>query len=568
MSTIQFKSIIANNPKKSLFDNSFEHLTTCDMGKIYPVVCKEVVPGDIFKIGMRLILRMMPLIAPLLWNIKLKTYTFFIPNRLLWPKITNMYGKRDHTENGDWEEFITGGPEGDNTDTIPLKATNTTPIELYHELIEDYLNIPYNNHLTPDSEKAQALAIRAYNLTCNEYFLDQNYMTWVDLDNLQLRKACWEKDYFTSALPFQQRGTSPAIPLTGQATIGPLTLGGSAVWPSSTNLNVYWKQLTGTPQNQIEVIFNPGSTPPALFNNNLNGATAGTGGTFGIPAAALNTATNRPTISAEFPQQVIDMSNASTLDVNHIRTTFAVQRFMELNARSGVRYKEVLEARFGESIGDARIDRPEFIGGTTTPVIISEVLQTAAGGSPSSSQPVNALGAMGGHGISADESNIGTYKVKEHGWIMTMVVIRPNTGYSQGLHKQFFRKNRYEFLSPEFVNLSEQPVFRKEYLFANDVTANNTIEGYQGIYNEYRYSPNVVSGYMRPEKPQNLAHWHLSRLLAPNTEINASFMECNPDVSRILAVPTMPAFILHYGAIIHSVRPLPIIPTPSRIDHV
>lgn len=556
MSVIQFKSIDRLKVKKSMFDNTFNHLTTMDMGTAVPIMIKEIVPGDIFKMGMRFILRMMPTIAPVLHEIYFQTYTFFVPNRLLYPKPKDPAELSDYLHN--WENFITGTRDGVAVDQNNDNYKDDTVIPLYEpnvtnepQSLWDYMNMPIfdkNSMTLPNGSKPNVLAKRAYNLIYNEYIRDQNMTNWVDLDDDNIKYFCWEKDRFTSSLPMRQRGTAPALPLTGTASVNfddGYALVTAASQSSGISLAVYPNALI------------PGSE--SSYDRGIAGGPLGSR-TGLAPSQPLRVTAN----SFSDMQTSIDVSKLVTADINDLRTSVQIQKYLERNMRAGARYKELIEARFNENGGDARLNRPEFIGATKSPIIISEVLQTS--GSQAAGQPGNALGQMGGHGISADASKIGTYKATEHGWIITLCVIRPTTMYEGGIDPQYTRRTHLEYLTPEFVNLSEQAVFTRELQLSAQELENSRIFGYQGIYNEYRYSKSYVTGKMRTTAPGSLAHWHLARSFISMPNLNKTFVECKPN-KRIFAVPSEPGFILQYQAINQTVRPLPVMPEPGLMDH-
>lgn len=580
MPAIQFQSIEQLHNKKSLFNLSYEHTTTFDMGQLIPIMIREAVPSDIWRLSMRAILRFAPLVAPVLHAIYMKTFTFFVPYRLLYPKLRDPVELSDIDHN--WENFITGGEDGEDDSTLPIWTPTTTPTV---GTLWDYFGLPLNGDL-PDGSKPNKLALRAYNFIYNEFFRDQNLMEWIDLDDEALKYACWEKDYFTSCLPFQQRGENLAIPLEGLGGVKfdepdgflPNQIGIQVISPNNT---VYSDGGVMIPNGTIGYPFvssNPDMGPTQYQWERNRIKSVPVENPYITTSSWLSSSSGSPVPSALFRwglitnQQfkdylnlnTIDFSNLGGIDIHVMRNSFQTLKWMERNARCGARYIEQLKARFGENAGDMRLDRPEFIGGTKTPIIISEVLQTAQNPTPVGNQPTSQLGTMAGHGITADESKIGTYRVKEHGFIITLLCVRPETSYSQGIDLQFTRRSRFDYLTPEFVNLSEQAVHNRELYASNDETYNDTIFGFQGRYNEYRYSKNVVSGLMR----NDFSFWHLSRLFADNAKpaLNQDFVLCKPS-KRIFAVPSEPGIFLNYGAINEVIRPLPIIPEPGLIDH-
>lgn len=494
-------------PRKTVFNLSHEVKFTCDMGQLIPVMCEEMIPGDIFKIGNQSIIRFQPLVAPILHEINFYVHYFFVPYRLLWD---------------DWEQFITGGVSGDDSSEPPewdvTPSPGTTPPSGNDPLsLWDYLGFP------PDVYPTGALPLdfprRAYNYIYNEYYRDENLVTERSLDDETIALRAWEKDYFTSSLPWQQRGTGPALPIAGTT---------SAVWDTG-------------------LFINNGLGQPIRVSNVVQ------------PALNVDNPDSRNHLESFFNNNTVDLSTATTFDIADLRVAFQIQKWMERNARGGVRYTEFLQAHFGVHPRDERLQRPEYIGGSKSPVIISEVLQT------SSTDATTPQGNLAGHGLSVSNAYCGKYHASEFGLMMGVMSVMPRTVYQQGIEKQWLRKTRYDFAFPEFVNLSEQAVTNAE-IFAIDVNEshNTGIFGYQGRFNEMRLRSNKVVGEMR----DTFDYWHLSRQFdagSPPT-LNESFIECNPR-KDVFADTVDPGLIVNFGNVIKAIRPLPIMPEPGLIDH-
>lgn len=484
-------------PKRSVFNLSYEKKFDADMGQLIPVGVDEVVPGDLFVLGNNVLARMNPMIAPIMHEVNIYVHSFFVPNRIL-------------DEN--WEEFITGGVDGQSQVQVPVwEPTNTAKYSLW-----DYIGFPVG--VNPVGAYPLDYPRRAYNMIYNEYYRDQNLIDEVPLTNENILHRSWEKDYFTSALPWQQRGIAPALPISG-TTFADFNdaVGGNAGDLESRRL------LLNTSGETIQS--SAGVSNEILLN-------------------ALN-------------KNKVDFASAATFDVSDLRLAFQIQKWMERNARAGVRYTEFLRAHYGVSPRDDRLDRPEYIGGTKTPLVVSEVLQTSATGDQPTPQ-----GNLAGHGISFDGNKIGTYRVQEFGWIMTIMSIMPRTQYQQGINRQFLRRSRFDFMSPEFVNLSEQPIMCAE-IYASDVENDNLdVFGFQGRYNEMRYKENLTAGSLR----DTLNFWHLGRIFANKPELNESFINCIPR-KDYLAVPTEKALIVQYANLIKAFRPIPYMSEPGLIDH-
>ena len=488
------------NPRRSVFDLSYEKKLTCDMAQLIPVMCDEVVPGDFFQIGNQAVVRFQPLVAPILHEINMYVHYFFVPYRLLWD---------------DWEDFISGGVDGSFSDPIPeWEPTDTTEGSLW-----DFFGFPVG--VDPDGAYPIDFLRRAYNLVFNEYYRDENLQAEVALTNETILNRAWEKDYFTSSLPWQQRGTAPALPISGTTHATFNGSGYQAGDASFANL----------------VLYTQAGTIPHLGH-----ATAGTD-------ALLKSWLNNNTV---------DLSTASTFDIADLRLAFQIQKWMERNARAGVRYTEFLRAHFGVAPRDERLQRPEYIGGSKAPCIISEVLQT------SSTDATSAQGNLAGHGITVSDAYCGKYHATEFGLIIGIMSIMPRSAYSQGIDRQWLRKTKYDFFFPEFANLSEQAILNAEICATNSDTHNLDLFGYQGRYDEMRTKNSQIVSGMRT----TFDYWHLGRQFntASPPVLNEDFIKCVPR-KDIFAVPSEPGLIVNFANIIKAFRPIPYMAVPGLIDH-
>ena len=408
------------------------------MGQLIPIVVEMVMPGDKFKLGVRSLIRMQPAVSPVMHNITAYFHYFFVPIRIIWD---------------DFEDYITGGVNGQDATTMPTwQPTDTALGSLW-----DYMRMPVG--VDPDGFYPNDFPKRAYNQIWNDYYRDETLQTELDItsaEDIQLRN--WQKDYFTSSLPWQQRGTAPALPISG-TTSAVFAQSRFVDYPASANLQLY------------------GSSPNQYIQS-----------------------TNGSLLKELFDDNTVDLSSATTFDVADLRLAFQIQRWMERNARAGVRYTEFLKAHFNVSPRDDRLDRPEYIGGHKQPIIVSEVLQTGETGT-------TPQGNLAGHGISSDTGYVGSYFVQEFGVIMGIMSIMPEAVYQQGVPRQFIQTSKYDWPFPEFMNLSEQPIYQGE-LFASGVSSeNNTVFGYQGRYDEYRHRASAVTGQLR----STLDYWTISR---------------------------------------------------------
>lgn len=524
-----FKRVGSLRPSRSVFDLSYEKKLTCDMGQLIPVMCDEVVPGDTFKIGNQVVVRFQPLVAPIMHEINIYTHYFFVPYRLMWDG---------------WEDFITGGVDGEDASAVPRwSPTSTAKNSLW-----DYLGFPVG--VNPLGATPLDFPRIAYNFVYNEYYRDETLISEVALTNENILNRCWEKDYFTSALPWQQRGTAPALPISG-ITNAEFSLGTNAF---SGIGNVYIDDedhgegiFNSNFSNQSNLLATAGQQNPT---NDLQQGAAGSG------EKAQRLALYPSSMVHLSDLNTVDLSDATTFNVADLRLVFQIQKWMERNARAGARYVEFLGAHFGVHPRDDRLQRPEYIGGSKSPVIVSEVLQT------SSTDATSPQGNLAGHGISGSSTFCGTYTAQEFGLIIGIMSIMPRSAYQNGIDRQWLRRTKYDFYFPEFANLSEQAVERAE-VFASGVSAENTtIFGYQGRYDELRIKRNMVVADMR----DTFDYWHLGRQFSAAPELNETFVKCIPR-KDIFAVQDEPGLIVNFGNIIRAVRPMPIQSEPGLIDH-
>ena len=497
-----YQNVGAVHPSRSMFDLSYEKKLTCDMGQLIPVMCDEVIPGDLFQIGNQAIIRFQPLVAPILHEINMYVHYFFVPYRILWD---------------DWEEFISGGVSGDEVPVIPQWSPTPTTGNGVGTLW-DFLGFPTS--IVPTGALPLDFPRRAYNLIYNEYYRDETLQTEVLETNELILNRNWEKDYFTSSLAEQQRGTAPALPVTGHShAVFPSSVVASGTAPAYPPIKVdaaskFWIETTDTAWRALLL---------AALNNNT-----------------------------------VDLSTATTFDIADLRLAFQIQKWMERNNRAGVRYTEFLKAHFGVSPRDDRLQRPEYIGGSRAPIIISEVLQT-------SETDTSPQGNLAGHGISLSQSFAGKYHAQEYGLIMGIMSVMPKPSYSQGINRQWLRRTKFDFYFPEFANLSEQAIENAEICAKDaDATHNTGLFGYQGRYDEMRTKDNLIVSEMRTVYD----YWHLGRIFDPATPpvLNSSFITCIPR-KDVFAVQNVPGMIISFGNLIKAFRPLPVTAEPGLVDH-
>ena len=353
-------------------------------------------------------------------------------------------------------------------------------------------------------------------------------------------KRAWEKDYFTSSLPWQQRGTAPALPLSG---VGSVNFAGAGIY--DTGIGIY-----------------PGNSEDPTFYQTIVPANSADV----VSETANPNAVRRPLQVSKselknlLDNNSFDFSNATTFNVSDLRLAFQIQKWLERNARGGVRYTEFLRSHFGVSPRDDRLQRPEYLGGSKSPIIISEVLQTSGSNITGQSTP---QGNLSGHGLTADKNSCFTYHAKEFGYILGILSVMPKPSYQQGINKQWLRFTKYDFYFPEFSHLSEQAVTEEEiYAIDGADSQNGSIFGYQGRYNEMRYKPNQVCGGLR----DTFAYWHLGRQFSAPPNLNSGFITCVPR-KDIFVSQNEKGLIVNFANIIYASRPMPYISDPGLIDH-
>lgn len=560
-----FSEVRGNDVGRSVFNLSHFKRFTADMGQLIPVLFLECVPGDTMKIGCEAVTRFQPMVAPILDSVDMYVHYFFVPTRLL------MDNEKD------WETFLTGGKDGtDDSVSLPLwqfktyDGTEGSPDNPFSRGITfgkyslwDYFGLPVisDSTLYPslrDVNHVLGFPQRAYNLVWNEYYRDENLVDEVSLNNSTILYRAWKKDYFTSALPWQQRGISPALPISGTLPV------------NVSNINFsHLAFLSNRPgYESARMILNADTdvltnVPPAKLHNDVE-----SGG-----ALTWNAGTDFPKAegSVSSTDATVNLQNATTFDVAVLREAFQIQRWLELNARAGVRYTEFLKAHFGLAPRDEVLQRPEYLGGTKSSIVVSEVLQTSSTvqPSPDGKEKGSPQGNLAGHGLGAMSDFICSYTAKEFGYIIGIASWMPKPSYQQGVNRMFSRQTKYDFYFPEFSHLSEQSVTKGEIYATGDETHDNSIFGYQSCYAEMKYMPSFNCADMR----DTFSYWHLGRKFSSDPSLNAGFLTTNSAYSGgirkdIFAVQNEPGMIVQFGNVVEAIRPMPVYGTPGFIDHV
>jgi len=461
--------------KRSKHALSNYKLCTMDMGQLVPVGITEVLPGDTIQQSSSALIRVSPLVAPVMHPVQVRIHHWFVPNRILWDS---------------WEDFITGGQTGNDVSVPPTITTDIEGAGQNHGkgYLLDYMGVPIVAGLTPS-----ALPIRAYNMIFNEYYRDQDLVTAVDEDSTVVQNVAWEKDYFTAARPWTQRGDDVTIPLGDEAPVR--GIGSTAPFDDSGSQDVT--------DGGDDAATYPHASPLAAAGKWFADAGAA-GGHLHVFA---------------------DLSNATGASINDVRMAFALQRYKEARALYGARYSEYLKY-LGVNSSDARLQSPEYLGGGKSVITFSEILQTG----PDASDD-EGVGRLKGHGIAAIKTRRYRKFIEEHGFVITLMSLRPRTMYADGLNRMWSRTVKEDYWQKELEDVGSQEILNKEVYAA--AAAPNDGFGFQDRYAEYRHIPSTIAADFR----DTLNHYHLARLLAAEPDLNSDFVTCNPS-KRIHAVQT------------------------------
>lgn len=530
-----FNSIAAKRPKKNVFDMSNDVKLSCNMGQLIPFMCEEIVPGDRFKVNTQAFVRMSPMVAPIMHRLNVYTHYFFVPNRIIWDN---------------WETFITGGPDGNSSPVFPRIRLSgpATYGYLGDKTLADYLGIGLGNKNPSNSgfTEISQLPFRAYQKIYNEYYRDQNLTSEINIPTgdgiigdspsldplISMRRRCFEKDYFTAALPWAQRGADATLPVEPET--------------SSYTKDVRYD--------------NSGS---GQLLRHSDGSVISEGGTLIIDPIGPDSPTGVMLSNGDVKQIDVDPNGTYKVDVdipngsftiNNFRRAIRLQEWLEKNARGGARYIEQILSHFGVTSSDARLQRPEFLGGGKSPIVISEVLQT------SSTDETSPQANMSGHGISAGSNHAMSRRFEEHGYLIGIMSILPRTAYQQGIPRHFLKFDKFDYYFPSFAHLGEQPVYNKELYHDPDDSLNDEPFGYQPRYVEYKYRPSRVHGDFKT----NLNFWHMSRIFDSRPRLNTSFVTAN-QIDRIFAVedPNQDKYWVQLHNNVRAIRPMPKYGTPT-----
>lgn len=492
---------------RSTFDRSHGYKTSLDADYLIPVLVDDIIPGDTFNVNMSFFGRLATPLFPIMDNVYLDSFFFFVPYRLLWDN---------------WEKFC--GAQDDPGDSIDFTIPNATyDLSAGYGTLWDYFGLPMTAGVN-----LSTLPQRAYNLIYNEWFRDQNLQdsVVVDTDNgpdsgadYTLLKRGKRHDYFTSCLPWPQKGDAVALPLAGNATVN----------------------ITGTTGQPIGVFSDVGGVYQQLDGAN--------------PTALKATAT-----TGTAGDLYADLSSVSATTINDLRLAFQTQRLLERDARSGTRYVETILAHYGVTVPDFRVQRPEYLGGGSSPVNVTPVANTSATATENQGD-LSAFGTVTGtHGF--------TKSFVEHGLLIALVNVRSDITYQQGMERYWFKSTRYDFYYPVLAQIGEQAVLNKE-IYHQNTTADEDVFGYQERYAEYRYKPSRVTSLFRSAAAGSLDAWHLSEEFSSLPTLGSTFIQSNTGVplDRAIAVPSEPHFIFDFYFDMKCARPMPLYGVPGNLDH-
>lgn len=524
----QFAMIPRADIPRSSFRMQTNHKTTFDAGYLVPVFCEEVLPGDSFRCDMTGFARLSTPIFPLMDNLRLDSFFFFVPNRLVW---------------SNWVKFM--GEQDNPGDSISYSVPVINPGAGYTVgSIYDYFGLPTAGGAVAAPWSHSALPLRGYNLIWNDWFRDENLQSSVTVNTgdgpdltatYALKRRGKRYDYFTGCLPWPQKGVSSPLLIGGLAPVTGLfthvaagALSTISGWDAKgTNYPV------GTPF---------ASSVAAKIN-------------VGAPGAA------NP------PQVFADLSAATSNTINSLRQAFQIQKLLERDARGGTRYVELIKAHFGVISPDFRQQLPEYLGGGSSGLSITPIVQQSASGVTGSTTPLGNLAAIGtlaarGHGFSRGFT--------EHGYVIGLVSVRADLNYQQGLRRHWSRSTRYDYYFPAFAMLGEQAVLNKEIYITGNTVQDNNVFGYQERWSEYRHSPPMVTGLFRSTAAGTLDAWHLAQNFASLPVLGDTFIQDTPPLSRVLAVGAAAngkQLIGDFFFDIKAARPMPMYSVPGLIDH-
>lgn len=568
----RFSDAPAMYMKRTKFDRSHVYKTTFDSGRLIPVFIDEVLPGDTTRMSVNYFARLATPIKPIMDNIYLDWFFFFVPNRLVW----------EHWQNFCFEQE----DPGDSTDYVIPTVTGTGNSDnAYIGSLWDYFGLPVNT--SGNLSDISALPFRGVYLIWNEWFRDENLQKSVKIQkgdanevldsaraseqpswvfssgtNIFPGHACPPRgkrhDYFTSAFPWTQKGPGVSVGLAGTASIiNPSPLSDYFLTSNSNQLasvSAYGGHTSGTGGDRVTYGYDTITfSRPAESYSSIGSFAGNSEDNVDVHAYSGSNLLTKDSF--------VDLDSSSIFTINSLRTAFQMQKFYERLARGGSRYTEVLRSFFGVVSPDARLQRPEFLGSFTKMVNVNPIAQTSA------TDTTSPQGNLSAYGVTAAKFHGFTKSFVEHGYVFGFVCARADLTYQQGINKMWLRSTVYDFYWPTFAHLGEQAIELRE-IYAQGSEDDRTVFGYQERYAEYRYKPSQITGKFRSSVVNgSLDKWHLSQFFNNRPTLNEEFITENPPIERIIAVPSEPEFLLDIGFRYITVRPMPMFGTPGLVDH-
>jgi hypothetical protein len=528
-----FSQIPSTQIPRSVFDRSHGYKTTFNSGYLVPFYVDEVLPGDSFKLTATLFARLATPIVPFMDNLYLETFFFFVPNRLVWDN---------------WQKF--NGEQKNPADSTDFLIPTVSGTNVQNQTLWDYFGLPTN---VSKALKVNALPFRAYNLIFNEWFRDENLQESLKVstgdgpDNLSdynLVRRGKRHDYFTSCLPWPQKGPGVEISIGGHANLNAtISSAGTGIptFNSSTGGRVVADSLYGYQPES-------GSVSQNVYHAIVDNLSAPTYKQFSWKDPALSVS------------GTVDLSSATPISINDLRQAFQIQKLYERDARGGTRYTEILRSHFGVISPDARLQRPEYLGGSSARISVNPVQQTSA------TNDTTPQGNLAAFGVVSDSFHGFSKSFVEHGYVFGFVNVRADLTYQQGLNRMWSRQGRFDFYWPVLAHLGEQAVLNKE-IYAQGTAEDDKVFGYQERYAEYRYFPAQITGKFRSTDPQPLDSWHLAQKFSSLPTLSAQFVQDNPPVDRVIAVQNEPQFLFDSYIRLKCARPMPVYSVPGLVDH-